>query len=73
MAVLDSTTPREVWQEYEERKRAMDAHLSWRAYEAALDALALELGCGVATFELTADQRAAQLAAIAKHGGRCDR
>lgn len=71
--MFDTITPREVWQEYEERKAATAHGAYVWDYCVRLAEIAEELGCGVAPDELTIAQCAAQTAAVAKHGGRCDR
>lgn len=67
---MDHCTPREVWQEYEARKRAIDASVTYRMGEIHrqrdrdVEAVAQALGCGVPPALLTADQRHEQAYAI---------
>ncbi len=67
---MDETTPREVWQEYEARKRAIDASLThriselYRQRDLDVERAANALGCGVPEHLLSDDQRAAQAYAV---------
>ncbi len=78
--VLDESTPVEVWQEYEARKRAIDAVLTHRIAElhrqrdVDVQAVADALGCGVPPAALTTEQCQAQAHAIARWRGAdaCD-
>ncbi len=73
--VLDEGTPVEVWQEYEARKRAIDAVLTHqitelhRQRDRDVQAAADALGCGVPVHALSAEQCAAQAQAIARWRG----
>lgn len=70
--LIDESTPAEVWQEYEARKRALDATLYHRIAELhrkrdlALDVICEVLGCGVAQSDLTDAQQRQQADAIAR-------
>ncbi len=78
--VLDESTPVEVWQEYEARKRAIDAALShritelYRQRDVDVQAAADALGCGLPPAALSTAQCQAQAHAIARwrHTARCD-
>ena len=69
---MDDFTPREVWQEYEARKRAIDSVLMHqvgemhRRRDLDVQAAADALGCGVPQHQLTERQRDAQQYAIAR-------
>lgn len=62
--VLDATTPRAVWREYESMKAIIDRRYQRhreelsRQYDSALTKVADELGCGVPPDELNDEQRA---------------
>jgi hypothetical protein len=70
--LIDESTPAEVWQEYEARKRALDATVSHRINELhrkrdlALDAICEALGCGIPRSDLTDAQQRQQAEAIAR-------
>lgn len=68
--MLDDATPRDVWAEYEQRKRALSPALTPDQYQLELARIADELGVGVAFDDLTADQLGAQAACIARHTTR---
>ena len=67
---MDCFTPREVWREYEARKRAIDAQVTLRVRELYRERdeyvgrVAEALGCGVPERSLTEAQRAQQDYAI---------
>lgn len=69
--VFDDVTPRSVWLEYGARKRLLvEGVVQPGDYERLLLALVDELGLGVERGELSEAQRAAQMRAEEKWGGR---
>lgn len=68
--MLDSLTPREVWLEYEARKRELPRALTPAVYELAVSRIARELGLDRPRSALTAAQRDAQRAAVRRRCGR---
>lgn len=62
-SLFDDVTPREVWQEYTLRKRALEGR---EDYAEALEEVLTELGCGLPQGALTETQRMAQAEAVAK-------
>lgn len=69
--MLDATTPRAVFREYEARKARLSPTLSPADYERAVMAIGDELGIGLAPDELTEAQRERQARAVAQWGSSC--
>lgn len=70
--LFDDFTPREVWLEYEARKRAIAcATVRSDDHNRLVSALVDELGLGINPDSLTAAQRAAQERAIEAWGAAC--
>lgn len=71
---MDDHTPREVWLEYEARKRVIDARLTlqigelYRQRDVEVEAQAQALGCGVPEHVLTDGQRIERAHAMRRWG-----